>query len=577
MPLEPDDQQRIDDAKREFGADGSGTKILVLNASEAQKLGPFTVACIIMNRTIGVVGMSALFVWLEFGLSIPKFELLNRAEDGTPLGGESMQCVTRNGGEKNYLEYIFKSKKMRTTCVFGIMYIVLGNLTGNAIVFGIYVLQAADVENRDPLVRGLAVICLSTACLIHAIWRKGGIMANNILAVLKFMILLSIIVIGFAASAGASFGHGPVHGQTVDPKTLKSTSNFDTHSSFAFARGDVGGYASSILYVVYSFSGYKQPFYVLSEVYRPKKYFAITSIATQAAVVTLFILVNIAYLCAVSFDKRLDDDLDMATVFFREVFGNELAPLKQEIAKEGIFPDSVSKFFASNTTTPWIRLKNHLSPPLDPHYQPEQSPMAALLLHWIFCMILIASTSPLIPSVAFTILAPLYSYTVVFLVALFTSSGLLYLRYFSPEKETWRATAGFNFLGPVPAVVYTVISAFILIGLWIPPKAGSLFTKDKTGVEWYVVPTIGLGMLFAGLLYYWAFKYAYPRYFKQNSIRVVEREAVIVYESGEYVQALEIVEPGWELRHPPANDWGGGWDQWAERDVQIVTVAGKQE
>lgn len=51
----------------------------------------------------GVVGMSALFVWLEFGLSIPKFELLNRAEDGTPLGGESMQCVTRNGGEKNYV------------------------------------------------------------------------------------------------------------------------------------------------------------------------------------------------------------------------------------------------------------------------------------------------------------------------------------------------------------------------------------------------------------------------------------------------------------------------------------------
>lgn len=53
MPLEPDDQRRIDDAKREFGADGSGTKVLVLNASEAQKLGPFTVACIIMNRTIG--------------------------------------------------------------------------------------------------------------------------------------------------------------------------------------------------------------------------------------------------------------------------------------------------------------------------------------------------------------------------------------------------------------------------------------------------------------------------------------------------------------------------------------------
>lgn len=40
-----------------------------------------------------VIGMSALLVWLEFGLSIPKFELANRDENDTVReGGPSLQC-----------------------------------------------------------------------------------------------------------------------------------------------------------------------------------------------------------------------------------------------------------------------------------------------------------------------------------------------------------------------------------------------------------------------------------------------------------------------------------------------------
>ena len=146
--------------------------------------------------------------------------------------------------------------------MFGVIYVILGNLSGNAVVFGIYVLHAAGIEGRDPTVRGLAVVCLTSACLLHAVWRKGGIILNNILAVLKSLILVAIVMVGFAASAGASFGHGPVHGQTINPQTHQVTSNFDPHSSFAFATGDPAGYAASILFIVFSFSGYEQPFYV---------------------------------------------------------------------------------------------------------------------------------------------------------------------------------------------------------------------------------------------------------------------------------------------------------------------------
>ena len=54
MPLELDDQQRVDQAMDEVGADKSGTKLLVLNASLTQKLGFWTVLCTVLNRAIGL-------------------------------------------------------------------------------------------------------------------------------------------------------------------------------------------------------------------------------------------------------------------------------------------------------------------------------------------------------------------------------------------------------------------------------------------------------------------------------------------------------------------------------------------
>lgn len=52
MPFEVDDQQRVDEAIAEAGAEGS-TKLLIRGAAESQKLGPVTVISAILNRTIG--------------------------------------------------------------------------------------------------------------------------------------------------------------------------------------------------------------------------------------------------------------------------------------------------------------------------------------------------------------------------------------------------------------------------------------------------------------------------------------------------------------------------------------------
>ena len=91
--------------------------------------------------------------------------------------------------------------------MYGVIYVILGNLSGNAIAFGLYVMEAAGVAGNASAVRALAVASLTFACILHALWRKGGIVLNNLLACFKVSLLLAIIVIGFAMSAGASFGN----------------------------------------------------------------------------------------------------------------------------------------------------------------------------------------------------------------------------------------------------------------------------------------------------------------------------------------------------------------------------------
>ena len=153
MPLEADDQQRVNQAKDDVGADKSGTRVLVLNASQKQKLGFWIVVCTVINRAIGtrlcfpdplsklqlnkwklgtgvfvtsaillkatgspgaslllwtlgaITSICSLLVWLEFGLSIPKFELQNWDEADSPAEGVSWQNVPKSGGEKNYVGY----------------------------------------------------------------------------------------------------------------------------------------------------------------------------------------------------------------------------------------------------------------------------------------------------------------------------------------------------------------------------------------------------------------------------------------------------------------------------------------
>jgi len=112
-----------------------------------------------------------------------------------------------------------------------------------------------------------------------------------------------------------------------------------------------------------------------------------------------------------------------------------------------------SRFFAGNSTTLFAKIWEKLSPPKPgaEREELEQSPAAALLLHWLFAVLLIAFTAGQTPAVAYTVLVQLYTYVIVLLIKFFVSSGLLYLRF---RDATWNQTSNFKpWGGPTAAIL----------------------------------------------------------------------------------------------------------------------------
>jgi len=452
------------------------------------------------------------------------------------------------------------------TCIYGIGFLVLGNLTGNAIALGNYVMDAAGHSPRRGPVIGIAFGALTLAVFLHVFSRRGGILINNAFAVLKILLLLMIIILGFLKAGGVRLSG-----------ELNATDNFDLDQSFATPRHDIASYSESLSFITYAYSGFQQPFYVLTEVSQPRKIFPKYTLLSMLIATTLFVLTNVAYFCAVPANLQgMHEQRNMAVVFFGCVFGNEVAKrvmsgviafsifgnilvgtftasrVKQEIAKEGILPWSVE--FATSRRTPLALLTRRRQPE---GALLEQTPMAALGLHWLGSIFLLAVTSILEPSIAYSFLVSLYSYTVIILNGFFVSAGLLYLKL-KPNRE-WGFFSNFpgetrssppksSRLGLLYAGVYCVACAFMLIVAFVRPSDDSPFSYQTTKIQWYLIPTIGLSVPFWGVLWYLGIRLVEA---KRHKELVVHRDPTTIEDKqtpGQWITSSEIITRQWRVR-----------------------------
>jgi amino acid transporter len=223
--------------------------------------------------------LAGVHVYIEYGLNAPRY-IFQGIE----------QSVPRSGGDLNYLQYVYRRPGYRndtvllSTCLFGVVFICLGNMAGNSISFATRILGAAGNDNpSNGTVRGIALAAAVVTCFIHTISRRGGIFLNNVLAIVKIMILLLIVVVAIVVAAGG-----------LDTTNVIST-NTKPSKAFDNALSDANGYAQAFLAIIFAFSGFEQPNYVMGEISHPRRKHPISTIVGVSTVIVLYMAVNISY------------------------------------------------------------------------------------------------------------------------------------------------------------------------------------------------------------------------------------------------------------------------------------------
>lgn len=286
--------------------------------------------------TLWIIGLilsfCGLFVWLEFGAMFP-----------------------RSGGEKVYLEVVYKQPKLLATTLFGTHAVLLGFTAAGCIIFANNILLALNMENTGWISQAIAALVITWITAVHTFTPRVGVWIMNGLSSLKVLLLLFIVFTGAAVLCGC-FKSVPDPYISYRQPFLSSTS-------------DSGSYATALFKILSSYLGWGNASYVLSEVRRPVPTLKTAGPLGLGICGVLYILANIAYYAVLEADDIKNCGVTMVAVFTRKVYGETTARVisaciamsalgnvmtvtfaqsrvNQELAKEGVLP--FGRFWASS-------------------------------------------------------------------------------------------------------------------------------------------------------------------------------------------------------------------------------------
>ncbi|KAJ5610870.1 hypothetical protein N7510_007589 [Penicillium lagena] len=436
-----------------------GTGIFSTPSSVTSSVGSVGAAMLLWVLGLLLAG-AGLCVWLEFGCMIP-----------------------RSGGEKVYLEAVYRRPKLLITVVFATQAIALGFTASGCVVFASYVVVAAGREASEWEERGVAIAVIVFITLMHTFLPKWGVRGMNVLGVFKIALLLFIVVTGWVVLSGRV-------SSVPDPYA-------SFHNSFAGSATSSNPYAIALFKVLNSYTGWSNAAYVLNEVRNPVRTLKIAGPVGLSICGVLYLLANVAYYAAATPEEIANSGVTVAGFFMGKVFGSAAeralsalvaissfgnvmtvtfaqARINQELAKEGVIP--FPKFWASS----W----------------PFGSPSSGLLLHFIPSFIVIVAI-PFGDAYDFILDLEGYPASVInFMVVV----GLFYLRWKSPNLHR-----PFRVWWPV-AFFFMVGQSFQLVAPFIRPPGG----KGDTSLPYWLSSVIGIAILLLGVLYWFVWQKVLP-------------------------------------------------------------------
>ncbi|KAJ7701440.1 amino acid transporter [Mycena rosella] len=407
-----------------------------------------------------------LFIWLELGTMIP-----------------------RSGGEKVYLEAIYRRPKYLATVIFAMNAILLGFTAAGCIVFAQNILIAAGQPDPPWVVRGIALGVILFVTALHGLTPRLGILVMNALSLIKIVILLLIVITGWVVLSGKTHIRDP---------------HVNFRDAFAGSSHSSNDYATATFKVLFAYSGWSNVNYVLNDVKNPIRTLKIAGPLGLGICAALYLLANVAYFAAASKADILKSSVTVAALFFKNVFGVKAeralsvlcvgfehrntitttfaaSKVNQELAKEGVPLPLGNRFWASNWPT-------------------GKSPFPGLIIHLIPSAIVIIAPPP---SVAYPFILDVEGYPQQ-IINFFIVIGLFWLRYKRPNaKRPFKVWLPF-------AVFFLAAAVFLMIAPFLRPanKVG-----DTPPLPYYLYCLVGIGIMLLGVLYWAVWRIILPRVF----------------------------------------------------------------
>lgn len=489
-------------------------------------VGAYSVPSAIISG-VGSVGMT-LTLWIV-GALISFCGLAVYLDLGT--------AMPRSGGERVYLDHIFRRPRMLASCMFMSYVVLLGFSTPNAIVLGEHFLYATGTPENRWNVRLIAVLAVTLFCAVHARHPRLGLRLVDALGALKILILVVVVVAGVAGGLmGVGSDIEDRRGRVNDPMAGDAPSSTAQRNFGAIWEGtsmQPYDYATALLKVLYCFRGYSTANQVLGEVRDPVRTLQIAAPIALGLVSVAYLAVNVAFFLVVDKDEFRDAGVVVAGVFFRKVFGDGLgahilplcivisaagniaatsfaqARVNEELARVGILPSyflstpvplqGVSQSDSPSSSSPTGHRSS--SPSKSRSNQNVRgtasssrrtNPSRGLLLHWV------VSTAAILippPGKIFNFLVDIGGYPVS-VMSVAVSLGLLYLH--SSPDERWITP----YKAPRAAIlVFAATNCLLLVLPWVPPRGGM---AEDGRFPSFAYPATSLGVLALGAVY-WCF------------------------------------------------------------------------
>ncbi|KAK7685504.1 hypothetical protein QCA50_011368 [Cerrena zonata] len=185
----------------------------------------------------------------------------------------------RSGGEKVYLEAVYKKPRHLATVVFATNAILLGFTASGCIVFASNILVAAGHSADRWATRGIALGVIVFVTLLHGFTPRLGVFIMNALSLFKIVLLLFVVITGWVVLSG--------HTSVADPHA-----NF--RNAFAGSSHSSNDYATAMFKVLNAYAGWANVNYVLNNVKNPIRTLKIAGPLGLGICAVLYLLANVA-------------------------------------------------------------------------------------------------------------------------------------------------------------------------------------------------------------------------------------------------------------------------------------------